>query len=178
VNYELKPNFKAIGSKFRESVPLIKEALAKADAASLRSQLAANGTAKLTLKDGKTVDLSPEEVEVSLKAKEGYAAASGKSVVVVLDTHLTPELLDEGVARELVNRVNGWRSELNLKYEQRIKLALKGSAKLEAVAQKFADFIKGETLATEQKIGETPGGWKTVDIEVDGEKALLAMEAL
>jgi isoleucyl-tRNA synthetase len=178
VNYELKPNFKAIGSKFRESVPLIKEALSKADAASLRSQLAASGTCALALSNGKSVDLTPEEVEVSLKAKEGYAAASGKTVVVVLDTHLTPELLEEGVARELVNRVNGWRSELNLKYEQRIKLALKGSPKLEAVAQKFADFIKGETLATEQKVGDLPAGWKTLEIEVDGEKAIFAMEAV
>jgi len=175
VNYELKPNFKAIGSKHRESVPLIKEALAKADAAKLRSELAANGKAQLALKDGKTVELTPEEVEVTLKAKEGYAAASGRSVVVVLDTHLTPELLEEGVARELVNRINGWRSELNLKYEQRIKLALKGSGKLEGVAAKFKDFIGGETLASEQHVGELPGGWQTLEIDVEGEKAVLAM---
>ena len=120
---------------------------------------------------GTAVDLTPDEVEVSLKAKEGYAAASGRSVVVVLDTHLTPELLDEGVARELVNRVNGWRSDLKLAYEQRIKLALKGSPKLEEVARKFSDYIRGETVATEQLVGELPAGYEQLEIDVDGEKA-------
>jgi isoleucyl-tRNA synthetase len=176
VNYELKPNFKAIGAKHRELVPLIKSALAKADVATLRAELSSAGKAKLGLDGGKSVELTPDEVEVSLKAKEGYAAASGGSVVVVLDTQLTPELLEEGVARELVNRVNGWRSDLNLKFEQRVKLALKGSEKLEAVARKFSAYVCGETLATELKVGELPGGWKTLDVEVDGEKAVFGVE--
>jgi len=177
VNFELKPNFKAIGAKFRESVPLIKAALTTADVAKLRAELTGKGTCSLALSNGKSVDLTPEEVEVSLKAKDGYAAASGKTVVVVLDTQLTPELLEEGVARELVNRVNGWRSELNLKYEQRIQVALKGSAKLESVAAKHGAYIQGETLATELKVGDLPAGWQTLEIEVDEEKATLALKA-
>ena len=174
VSYELKPNFKAIGAKHRELVPLIKSALAKADAAQLRAALAA-GKGTLDLESGKSVELSADEVEVALKAKEGYAAASGRTVVVVLDTHLTQDLLDEGVARELVNRINGWRGDLNLPYEQRIKLAVKGGAKLEAVAKKFTDYICHETLAVELKTGENPEGWQTLEIEVDGEKAMLAL---
>jgi len=177
VNFELKPNFKAIGAKFRESVPLIKAALTTADVAKLRSELTGKGTCTLALSNGKSVDLTPEEVEVSLKAKDGYAAASGKTVVVVLDTQLTPDLLEEGVARELVNRVNGWRSELNLKYEQRIQIALKGSTKLESVAAKHGTYIQGETLATELKVAELPTGWQTLEIEVDEEKATLALKA-
>jgi isoleucyl-tRNA synthetase len=176
VNYELKPNFKAIGAKFRESVPHIKEALSKANAADLRAQFAASGKINLPLASGKSAELSPEEVEVSLKAKEGYAAASGRTVVVVLDTHLTPELLDEGVARELISRINEWRGDLKLPYEQRIKLAVKGSAKLEGVAKKFAEHIAKETLAAEQAVGETPGGYETLEAEVDGEKATLALK--
>jgi isoleucyl-tRNA synthetase len=176
VNYELKPNFKAIGAKFRESVPHIKEALSKANAADLRAQFAASGKINLPLASGKSTELSPEEVEVSLKAKEGYAAASGRTVVVVLDTHLTPELLDEGVARELISRINEWRGDLKLPYEQRIKLAVKGSAKLEGVAKKFAEHIAKETLAAEQAVGDTPSGYETLDVEVDGEKATLALK--
>ncbi len=176
VTYEVKPNFKAIGSKFRESVPLIKEALAKASAATLRAEIAAKGKAAVTLSNGKVVDLTTEEIEVSLKAKDGYAAASGKSVVVVLDTQLTPELLEEGIAREIVNRVNGWRSDLKLAYEQRIKLALTGSEKIEAVATKFADFIAKETLALEIKTGAIPAGWQTLEDKIDEEKIVLGME--
>jgi len=168
VSFELKPNFKAIGAKHRELVPGIKAALAKANAAEMRAQMESSGKAKLMLED-KEVELSPEDVEVTLKAKEGYAAASGRSIVVVLDTHLTQDLLDEGVARELVNRVNGWRRDLNLAYEQRIKLAFKGSAKLEAVAAKFKDYINRETLSTELLVGEIPEGYQRLDIEIDAE---------
>jgi isoleucyl-tRNA synthetase len=177
VTYELKPNFKAIGAKHRELVPGIKEALAKADAAAMRAEMSSAGKSKLQLK-GAAVDLTSDEVEVSLKAKEGFAAASGRSVVVVLDTQLTPELLDEGVARELVNRVNGWRSDLKLAYEQRVKLALKGSPKLEAVARKFSDFIRAETLATEQLVGDLPEGFERLEIDVDGEKAVYALKTV
>ena len=184
VNYELKPNFKAIGAKYRELVPQIKEALSKADAAQLRASLAASGKAVVLppllagegVRGRGAVELTTEEVEVTPKAKDGYAAASGRSVVVVLDTQLTPELLDEGVARELVNRVNGWRGDLKLAYEQRIHIALKGSAKLEAVASKFSAYICQETLAIDAKIGETPPGFETQEIEVDGEKAILALK--
>jgi len=176
VSYELKPNFKAIGSKFRESVPLIKDALTKCNAAVLRAEIAANGKANLKLSNGQSVELSTDEVEVSLKAKEGYAAASGKSVVVVLDTHLTPELLDEGISRELVNRINGWRSELKLAYEQRIKIAITGNEKIDAVALKYSDFIAKETLALEIKTGAIPDGWARREEAIDEAKITLGME--
>jgi len=135
----------------------------------------AGGTSREFDLTGQELELTSDELEVVLRPKEGYAAASGKSVVVVLDTHLTPELLEEGVARELVNRINGWRGDLNLAYEQRIKLALKGSPKLEAVAQKFREYITRETLAAEQKVGDLPPGCQTLEIEIDGEKATLGM---
>jgi isoleucyl-tRNA synthetase len=175
VGYELKPNFKLIGAKHRELVPGIKAALEKADAPAMRAELEGEGKALLSLEGGKKVWLETDEVRVTLKAKEGYAAASEHHIVVVLDTHLTQDLLDEGVARELVNRINGWRSDLNLKYEQRIKLALKGGARLEAVARKFAEYINRETLVAEHSVGQLPDGYKQLEIEVDGEKAVLGM---
>ena len=178
VTYEMKPNFKAIGSKFRESVPLIKEALSKADAAKLRTEISANGKATVALSNGQSVELTNEEVEIGLKAKEGFAAASGSQVVIVLDTHLTPELLDEGVAREIVNRINGWRSDLKLAYEQRIRLAIKGSAKLEAVARTFDAHIMKETLAVEIRTGAIPDGWQTLDETIDVDAIVLGLEAV
>ena len=178
VTYEMKPNFKAIGSKFRESVPLIKEALSKADAAKLRTEISANGKATVALSNGQSVELTNEEVEIGLKAKEGFAAASGSQVVIVLDTHLTPDLLDEGVAREIVNRINGWRSDLKLAYEQRIRLAIKGSAKLEVVARTFDAHIMKETLAVEIRTGAIPDGWQTLDEQIDEDAIVLGLEAV
>jgi len=182
VNYELKPNFKAIGAKFRDLVPLIKKALSGAipnagpdGLNAFRAQLAMRVDNKLRLENGQEVSLSSEEVEVALKAKEGYAAASGRGVVVVLDTHLTTELLEEGIARELVNRINGWRGDLKLAYEQRIRVALKGSVKLEDVAIKFSEYVARETLSTELKVGALPADYQTLEIEIDGEKAVLGL---
>ncbi|RPI24161.1 MAG: isoleucine--tRNA ligase [Acidobacteria bacterium] len=174
VNYELKPNFRAMGAKYRDLVPFIKAALQSAQESDLRSYFSA-GRLELRI-DGKSVELTPEEVQVTLRAKEGFAAAGGQTVVVVLDTHLNQDLLDEGVARELVNRINGWRGELKLPYEQRIRLALKGSARLEEVARKFEAYIAGETLASEFTVGEIAEGWQTADVSADGETATLALE--
>jgi isoleucyl-tRNA synthetase len=124
------------------------------------------------------VELSPEEVQVSLRAKEGFAAAGGQAVVVVLDTHLDQDLLEEGVARELVNRINGWRGELQLPYEQRIRLAIKGSARLEEVVRKFERYIAGETLASELQVGQVPEAWPAVEVTADNETATLALEKM
>jgi len=172
--FSLKPNFKAIGAKHRELVPAIKKALAEADAAGLRRQLDESGSCTIQAR-GRPVVLGVEEVEVTMAAKEGFAAAGGRREVVILDTHLTPELLEEGFARELVNRVNAFRGDLNLKYEQRVRLALKGSPKLEALARKFEPYVSRETLAVELRTGETPGGWKSCEIEVEGERGAVAL---
>jgi isoleucyl-tRNA synthetase len=175
VTYEVKPNFKAIGAKFRESVPLIKDALSKSDAAALRAQFAAQGQALIKLANGQEVALTTAEIEVTLKAKDGFAAASGSHIVAVLDTQLTPELLDEGVAREIVNRVNGWRSDLKLAYEQRIKLAISGGKKLDAIARKFKDYIARETLTVELVTGTIPAGYTTLSEKIDDEAVELGM---
>jgi isoleucyl-tRNA synthetase len=127
------------------------------------------------LADGTGVTLAPEDYKTLLKAKEGFAAASGRHGVVILDTHLTEELREEGFARELVKLVNGFRGELDLKYEQRIKLAVKGAAKLEQIARKFEEYIRGETLAVELRTGELPAGWKTCAAKVEGEEGTIAL---
>jgi isoleucyl-tRNA synthetase len=181
VHTKYVPNFKAIGAKYRSDVPGIKQALASGTytlikrEAILTASLQPTNELSITLPNGKSIMLSPEEYEENLMPIEGYAAASGRTVVVVLDTHLTPELQEEGIARELVNRINGWRGDLNLAYEQRVRLAIKGSAKLEDVARKHDPFIREQAVALEQKIGELPPGWKTLEIEVDGEKATLGL---
>jgi isoleucyl-tRNA synthetase len=176
VNYELKPNFRAIGAKHRDLVPLIKAALQSARESDLRSYFSA-GRLELRINE-RSVELSPEEVQVSLRAKEGFAAAGGQAVVVVLDTHVDQDLLDEGVARELVNRINGWRGELQLPYEQRIRLAIKGSARLEEVVRKFERYIAGETLASELQVGQVPEAWPAVEVTADNETATLALEKM
>jgi isoleucyl-tRNA synthetase len=185
VNISLKPNFKSIGAKYRELVPFIKEKLARGQDMKRVEKMSVppnppESRAYIQIENvgskREVVELDEKvDVEVILISKEGYAANSGRFVVVVLDTHLTPELLDEGVARELISRINEWRGDLKLPYEQRIKLAVKGGEKLEAVARKFAEHIAKETLASEQLAGQIPDGYETLEVEVDGEKLTLGL---
>jgi isoleucyl-tRNA synthetase len=171
-SYEL--NFKLIGQRVRDKVPQLKEAVSKM-APAVTSVGGPQASLLVRLADGTGVTLAPEEYKTLLKAKEGFAASSGRHGVVILDTHLTDELREEGFARELVKLVNGFRGDLNLKYEQRIKLAVKGGAKLEQIAGKFEEYIRGETLAVELRTGETPAGWRTCEAKVEGEAGTIAL---
>jgi isoleucyl-tRNA synthetase len=105
-----------------------------------------------------------------LKAKQGYAAVGDQNIVIILDPTLTQDLIDEGIARELVNHINSWRRSLNLPYEQRIKFAIRGNPKFEEVVRKYADYICNETLISDVIIGQIPE-WKIGPISIDEEMA-------
>ena len=102
------------------------------------------------LKDNRTVELSSEHVEARIEAKEGWAAAQGKQSVVVLSTDLTPELIREGLARDLVRYIQERRKEIGCEYTDRISVAVESeSDELNAAIQENADYIKRETLAVQ-----------------------------
>jgi isoleucyl-tRNA synthetase len=148
VTYEVKPNFKTIGPKFGKLAPKLKAVLPTLNAADLRRQLDTAGKIALTV-DGQTLELSPEDVQVMLKAKEGWAAAQGRMVVVVLSTALTPELKAEGLARDFVHLVQTARKEQRLDYQDRIRLRVSTAEPVQGAIEAFRDYIQGETLAVE-----------------------------
>ncbi|MHC4224873.1 MAG: isoleucine--tRNA ligase, partial [Planctomycetota bacterium] len=104
VDFEIVPNFRALGPKLGTRMPLCKKALAGADGSALVGELETEGGLDLDLGDGKPVRLGRDEIEIRLTAHEGYAAASEGGRVVVLDTRVTKELRREGLAREAINR--------------------------------------------------------------------------
>ncbi|MFN7965489.1 MAG: class I tRNA ligase family protein [Acidobacteriota bacterium] len=152
VHWKMQPNFRAIGPKYGTLVPQIKQVLATVDAATLRRQLDAEGAIQIVV-EGQTVRLGPEEIAISLSARDHYAAASSPRVVVVLETDLSPELIEEGLARELINRIQSLRKELDLDYTDRIAVACEAApehaATLAALIARHGDLIAGETLAVE-----------------------------
>ncbi len=158
VEYELKPDFKKIGPKHGKLAPKIKAALAKhADVECLVKAIEQNGRCEVDV-DGQPVELSADEVAVELHAKEGFSAERIPGYgILVLDTHVTPELKDEGAARDLINQIQQARKQLDLRYEQRIDLAVVGDADIQRVVNAFAEYIRGETLAQSLLNQEIPG---------------------
>ena len=115
VTYQVKPNFRALGPRVGKRMPALKAALAAADGAALLRELEANGRVTLAV-DGEPLELGPDEIAVSLEAREGFAAAAGAAGVVVLHTALSDALIEEGLFREVLNRVQTFRKELDLEY--------------------------------------------------------------
>ncbi len=176
VSYKVVPNFKAIGARFRALVPKIKAALAGlSDPAAARRQLLEQGSLPLTI-DGQPVPLTPDDVEVRLEAKPGWAAAQGRVGVVVLSTALTPELRDEGTLREFIHVVQARRKELDLPYEARIALTVDAPEELRAIIQRFSDSVRSECLA--ERIEFASGPADAAEAQVEGHAVRLAVRVL
>jgi isoleucyl-tRNA synthetase len=157
VAYTVLPDLKKLGPKLGKRLPLVKQALAKVDAAALLRQLEAEQKATLDLADGPLV-LDAEEVQVRLQAKPGWAAANSAAGVVVVSTEVTPELVAEGLARDFVHSIQNIRKDLDCGYTDRIEIGIVGEAGEALSALKtFADYIRGETLATALKFEPTAG---------------------
>jgi isoleucyl-tRNA synthetase len=120
--------------------------------------------------------LTPDEVQVSLVPRAGYAAAEGSGVTVALETELTPELLAEGRAREIVHRIQTMRKDAGLQVEDRIVTYYRGAPELESILAAHADYVRGETLSRELRQGMPANGAHVWDGEVDGLALSLGVE--
>ena len=123
VTYQVVPNFKRLGPKVGKLMPKIKQAFGQADGAAMLNELTKNGTFKMDVEGG-SVELENDDVEVRLKANEGWAAAQGNQAVVVLATELTPELIRAGWVRDANRFVQERRKETKLERSDRIDLWL------------------------------------------------------
>ena len=168
VVWKMQPNFRLIGPRVGALVPGVKKALGAADVAALRRQLDADGVIRITV-DGHEVTLGPEEVAISLTAREHYAAASSARAVVVIETDLDDGLLAEGLAREVVNRVQGLRKELDLDYADRIDVTIDAAGVLAAAIETHRDLIAGETLAASLTVGAPRPGASVKETDVEGQ---------
>ena len=170
VAFEVKPNPRVLGPRFGKKLPQVKKALAAMDGAELRRKLVDDGRFAFDL-DGQTVELTEQDVHVNLAAREGYAAADGRRVVVVLATGIDEDLRREGVARELIHHIQGMRRELDLDFDRRIAVAVAGDSAFDPVVAQFGDLIRGETLADTLVSTATPEGALTSGLTL-GEDAV------
>jgi isoleucyl-tRNA synthetase len=151
------PDLKRLGPRFGKRLPALRKELGRLDAGQLLLKLKNEGSVTLQLADG-PARLENEDIQVRLQAKEGWAAAQGQEVVVVLATELTEDLIREGLARELVRVIQDRRKELGCEFTDRIEVGfVTGSAALAAAIEQFGDYIRNETLTLELKAAAIPG---------------------
>jgi isoleucyl-tRNA synthetase len=148
VHHQILPIFPVCGPRFGKRMPLVKKALDQADGNALAEELEQNGRLHIRV-DGESVELSQEEVEVRLVEREGMATEGDQDLLVALDTELDEGLIAEGLAREVVHRIQTARKQADLDYADRIQVRYAAAGELAAAIRTHADWIASETLATE-----------------------------
>ena len=146
VSYKLLPNNRVLGPKLGALFPAVRGALASLDQAAAAMTLQSGGQLELAI-DGQLVNLGGDDVLVQTEPLGGLAVAGEKGVTVAVDPHLTPELVQEGYARDLVRAINNMRKEAGLDVSDRIELGYEAAGDVAAAMANFAGFISGETLA-------------------------------
>jgi isoleucyl-tRNA synthetase len=148
VTHEVRPNFRVLGKKLGGKMKAAQAALLAADGDALAEALARDGRIEIQV-DGEALVLLPEDLEVRLIEKEGMATANDGELLVALDPRLTPELVAEGRAREVVNRLQTARKEAGLDYADRIRVRYSAAPEVEAAIAAHRAWISGETLAVD-----------------------------
>lgn len=177
VTFSARPVFKALGAAFGKRTPQVGEAIRGLPSAALAAFR--RGEPLTVDVGGETLALAAEHLEVVQGAKGDFAVASEGGFTVALDPTVTPELRAEGLARELVNRVQKLRKDAGLEVQDRIRLAVQCGDELAAALEAWREFVAGETLAREMEVRGTPlagDGYDAVrEVDLDGTAATVAL---
>lgn len=181
VHYKAKPNFRRLGARVGKLMPAVKKALESADVAAIRNSLLEQGEASIDV-EGQPIALDNQDIEIQIIEKEGFAAAGDSAAVVILRTELTDDLIDEGLYRDILNRVQTLRKELGLEYTQRIDLILTGSDRVRRVLASRELHFMTETLCEGLQLGNgelaTEDGDLAVRVyDLDGETLRIALRS-
>jgi isoleucyl-tRNA synthetase len=167
VTYVLKPDLRLLGPRFGARLPHVLEALAALDAEAWAAKLQAGEPVAVTV-DGETIHLSSEEVSVETNPREGYEVSREGDYLVAVDVTLTDDLIQEGLARELVRRIQNLRKDADFRIEDKIATYYEGDPELTAVVQDYAEYISQETLSVEMIEGRKPEGSHTGQFSIEG----------
>ncbi|MBC8567351.1 isoleucine--tRNA ligase [Mogibacterium sp. NSJ-24] len=170
MNYALKPNFKVAGPVLGKNIKAFGGALAKADAADVVAKLEVDGKIVMEI-GGENVEITDEMVDVKISAKDGFAVAMENNVFTILDTTVTPELAEEGLAREIVSKIQQLRKQNDYEMMDNIKIYVEADDEVKAAVESYKDYIMNETLAVSI---EDKTGLDTFDI--NGYKTGLGVE--
>ena len=176
VSFEIKPNLPVLGKEYGKLIPRIKEELAKFNQMDLAVKVQNGGVEYIEI-DETQIELSAENLLVTMKGKEGFAFAGEGEMGVVLDTHISEELKEEGFLREILSKVQNLRKDRGFEVTDRINLYISDSNGIvEKVAEKFEDIIKHDTLANEVFYDTERENY--TETSINGEHILLDVEVV
>ncbi len=174
-SYNFKPQLKTVGPRYGKLLGRIKEALTALDGNSAMDELNEKGELVLSL-GGETAVLSREDLLIEMIQKEGYVSESDNQMTVVLDTNLTPELIEEGFVREIISKVQTMRKEAGFEVMDRIIVYEKGNERIEQVLNDNRAAIMKDVLADDIITGRTEGYEK--EWSINEEKVTLSVKKL
>ena len=175
ISYSFKPQMRTVGPKYGKLLNKIKTTLSELDGNKAMAELKSTGELKLDI-DGQEIVLLEEDMLIDMAQMEGYVSESDHTITVVLDTNLTPELIEEGFVRELVSKIQTMRKEAGFEVMDKIRVYAKDNDKIVSIMKNHGDEIKSEVLAEEIVTGETKGYEK--EWNINSEKVTMAVERI
>ena len=157
ISYSFKPQLKTVGPKYGKLLNGIRKALSELDGNKAMAELRANGELKLDI-DGNEVVLSEGDLLIETAQMEGYVTESDNDIAVVLDTNLTPELIEEGFVREIISKIQTMRKEAGFEVMDKIQVYVKDNKVIEDIMKAHAEEIQAEVLA-EKLLTDTAQGY-------------------
>ena len=172
-SYTFKPQLRTVGPKYGKQLGGIQKHLAALDGNAAMDELNADGALKFDV-DGVAVELTKDDLLIDMAQKEGYVSQEDNKMTVVLDTNLTPELVEEGFVYEIISKIQTMRKESGFEVTDHIRVSINGNDRLSEIARKNKDTISGKVLADEL----TSGAEYAVSKEwnINGENAVIAVE--
>jgi isoleucyl-tRNA synthetase len=177
VDYRVLPNNKILGPRFGSRFPAVRAALSSLDPLDVTRRVKAGLPVTIVLDDGEE-ELAAEDVMIQEQAREGLAVVSEYGITVAVDVKLTPELLGEGLAREVIRRVQNLRKEADFNLDDRIVTTYSSDDELSEAVEAWRDYIMAETLSVELHSGEPEEGTFQVSEQVAGHELTLGVQRI
>ena len=173
--YSFKPQLKTLGRRFGKKINDVRQILAELDGQAAMAELNEKGTLTIQV-DGQDEALEKDDLLIEAAQMEGYVSDSDHGITVVLDTNLTPELLEEGFVREIISKVQTMRKDAGFEVMDHIRVSMQDNDKVQKVIQDNEAQIKSEVLADEVSYDGAKGFVK--EWSINGEKVTLGVEKL
>ena len=173
--YSFKPQLKTLGRRFGKQINNVKEILAGLDGQKAMAEINEKGNLTITV-DGNEEVLEKDDLLIEAAQMEGYISDTDHGITVVLDTNLTPELIEEGFVREVISKIQTMRKDAGFEVMDHICVSMQDNDKIADIVKKNEKQIKSEVLANETKYDGAVGFTK--EWNINGEKVMLGVEKM